>query len=123
MKRTPLALAISLSLMPALSTAQVLEEVIVTAQKMSESLTAAPVAVSVVSGQQISDFSMFQADELSKLVSGMEVRFEGDSNAGVGLRGVGTFQQTSAPARVGTYLDDYYMSNILPSATPAWDDM
>ena len=111
LKRTPLALAISLSLMPALSAAQVLEEVIVTAQKRDETLTAAPVAVAVVSGQQISDFSMFQADELSKLVTGMEVRYEGDSNAGVGLRGVGTFQQQSAPARVGTYLDDYYMAS------------
>jgi iron complex outermembrane receptor protein len=123
MKHTPLALAISLCLSPALVTAQVLEEVIVTAQKKDETLTAAPVAVSVVSGQQISDFSMFQADELSKLVTGMEIRFEGDSNAGVGLRGLGTFQQQSAPSRVGTYLDGYYMASQAGVALGSMFDM
>ena len=111
MKRTPIALAISLSLAPALASAQILEEVIVTAQKKEESLTSAPVAVTAISGQQISDMSIFQADELSKLVTGMEIRFEGDSNTGVGLRGVGTFTQQSAPARVGTYMDDFYMAS------------
>ena len=61
-----------------------LEEVIVTAQKKEETLIEAPVAVSVVSGQDINDLSMFQADELNKLVTGMDVRYEGDSNVGVG---------------------------------------
>ena len=51
MKRTPIALAISLSMLPALASAQMLEEVIVTAQKKEESLTSAPVAVTAVSGQ------------------------------------------------------------------------
>ncbi len=123
MKR-PLATAVlSFAILPALSSAQILEEVIVTAQKKDESLTSAPVAVAVVSGQQISDFSMFQADELSKLVSGMEVRYEGDANAGVGLRGVGTFQQQSAPARVGTYMDDYYIASQAGFALAAMFDM
>ncbi|MFK7976684.1 MAG: hypothetical protein AB8C02_11135, partial [Halioglobus sp.] len=99
MKRIPLALAVSLSLMPAFAQAQMLEEVIVTAQKKEETLTSAPVAVNVVSAQQIEDFSIFQADELNKVITGMDVRYEGDSNVGVGLRGVGTFQQQSAPAR------------------------
>ncbi|MDH4040171.1 MAG: TonB-dependent receptor [Gammaproteobacteria bacterium] len=123
MKRTPLALAISLCLSPALSHAQALEEVIVTAQKMDETLTSAPVAVSVVSGQEITDFAVFQGDELNKLVTGMEVRYEGDSNAGVGLRGVGTFQTQSAPARVGTYMDDYYMASQAGFALASLFDM
>lgn len=111
MKRIPLALAVSVSLMPAFANAQMLEEVIVTAQKKEETLTSAPVAVNVVSAQQIEDFSIFQADELNKVITGMDVRYEGDSNVGVGLRGVGTFQQQSAPARVGVYMDDFYMAS------------
>ncbi len=123
MKRTPIALAISLSMAPALASAQILEEVIVTAQKKEESLTSAPVAVTVISGDQISDMSIFQADELSKLVTGMEIRFEGDSNTGVGLRGVGTFTQQSAPARVGTYMDDFYMASQASFALASIFDM
>ncbi len=123
MKPTPIALAIALASLPSLSAAQVLEEVIVTAQKKAETLTEAPVAVSVVSSQDISDLSIFQADELNKLVTGMEVRYEGDSNTGVGLRGVGSFQQQSAPARVGTYMDDYYMASQAAFALSSMFDL
>lgn len=123
MTRTPLALAISLALLPGISAAQHLEEVIVTAQKKEETLTSAPVAVSIVSGQQIQDLSIFQADELNRLVTGTEIRFEGDSNVGVGLRGVGTFQQQSAPARVGVYMDDYYMASQAAFALGSLFDM
>lgn len=111
MKRTPLALALSLSVLPAFAQAQMLEEVIVTAQKKEETLTSAPVAVSVVSGEQIEDLAVFQADELNRLTTGLEVRYEGDSNVGVGIRGVGTFAQQSAPARVGVYMDNYFLAS------------
>jgi iron complex outermembrane receptor protein len=127
MKHAPLALAISLALVPVVATAQqprmVLEEVIVTAQKREETLTSAPVAVTAVSSQQIQDFSIFQADELNKLVTGMEVRYEGDSNVGVGLRGVGTFQQGSNPSRVGTYMDDFWMASQAGFALASMFDM
>ena len=79
--------------------------------------------MSLVSGQTIDDLSIFQADELNKLVTGMEVRFEGDSRVGVGLRGVGTFQQQSAPARVGVYMDDYYMAAQAAFALGSMFDM
>lgn len=123
MKPTPLALAIALATIPALSAAQVLEEVLVTAQKKEETLTSAPVAVAVVSSQDISDLSIFQGDELGKLVTGMEVRYEGDSNTGVGLRGVGTFSQQSAPARVGVYMDDFYMASQAAVALSSMFDL
>lgn len=127
MKRTPIAAAISLALLPVVAMAQpapmMLEEVIVTAQKKDETLTSAPVAVTAVSGQEIQDFSIFQADELNKLVTGMEVRYEGDSNVGVGLRGVGTFQQGSNPSRVGTYMDDFWMASQAGFALGSMFDM
>ncbi|MEH6583091.1 MAG: TonB-dependent receptor [Halioglobus sp.] len=107
-KRT-LALAVILSASSAqIANAQLmLEEVIVTAQKKAQSLADAPLTVNVVSGEQIQDFDMFQADELSKLTAGVEIRNEGDSNTGVAMRGVGTLTQQAAPPRVGVYLDDW----------------
>lgn len=85
-----------------------LEEVVVTAQRKAESLVDAPLTVNVVSGDEIRSLSMFQADELSKLTAGVEFRYEGDSNGGVAIRGVGTLAQQAAPSRVGIYLDDWY---------------
>jgi iron complex outermembrane receptor protein len=118
-----LAVASALGASQQVSAQGMLEEVVVTAQKKEETLVEAPVAVSVVSGQAIDDLSIFQADELNKLVSGMDVRYEGDSNVGVGLRGVGTFAQQSAPARVGTYLDDFYMASQAAVALASMFDM
>jgi iron complex outermembrane receptor protein len=123
MKRTPLAVAISLALVPVFASAQMLEEVIVTAQKKAENLTEAPVAVSFIGGKELTNFNILQADGLNKLVSGLEVRFEGDSRVGVGVRGVGTFQQQSAPARVGVYMDDFYMSSQAAFALGSMWDM
>ena len=123
-KFSPLSLAVISAMGFSMSAgAQVLEEVVVTAQKKAENLTEAPVAVTLVSAQEISDLSVFQADELNKLVSGMEIRYEGDSRTGVGLRGMGTFQQQSAPARVGTYMDDYYMASQAAFALGSLYDM
>ncbi|NND66595.1 MAG: TonB-dependent receptor [Halioglobus sp.] len=122
MKRSPLALAIAIALAPGMAHA-VLEEVVVTAQKKEENLTEAPVAVSYIGSEQISDLSIFQADELNKILTGTEIRFEGDSQVGVGLRGVGSFQQQSAPARVGVYMDDYYMASQSAFALGSMFDM
>ncbi len=111
-KRALLALAVAAVASPVSIQLQaaMLEEVIVTAQKKDETLTEAPLAVTLVSGEQLDEYSIFQADELNKLIPGMEVRYEGDSRVGVGLRGVGTFQQQTAPARVGVYMDDFFMA-------------
>ena len=122
-KLSVLSLAVVAAMVASNNASAQLEEVIVTAQKRAETLVEAPVAVSVVTAQEINDLSIFQADELSKLVAGMEVRYEGDSNVGVGLRGVGTFAQQSAPARVGVYLDDFYMASQAAVALASMFDM
>jgi iron complex outermembrane receptor protein len=109
-RKTALALGVAL----AAGTSQIaqaqlqLEEVIVTAQRKAESLADAPLTVNVLSGEQIRAFDMFQADELSKLSAGVDIRNEGDSNTGVAVRGVGTLSRQAAPSRVGVYLDDWY---------------
>lgn len=88
----------------------VLEEIVVTAQKREESLTEAPLTVNLLSEDAMRDAAIFQGDELGKLTAGIEIRYEGDSNVGVGIRGIGTFAQQSAPPRVATYLDNYFVA-------------
>ncbi|MGI9293052.1 MAG: TonB-dependent receptor, partial [Pseudomonadales bacterium] len=100
-----------------------LEEVVVTAQKREESLTEAPLTVNLLSGDSMRDAAIFQADELNKLTAGVEIRYEGDSNTGVGIRGVGTFAQQSAPPRVSTYVDDYFIGSQASFAFAAMYDM
>ncbi|MCP4841543.1 MAG: hypothetical protein GY887_07405, partial [Halieaceae bacterium] len=56
------ALVLAIGAAPAYS--QVLEEVVVTAQKKPESLIEAPLAVTVFDAKQLQEFSVFQADEL-----------------------------------------------------------
>ena len=105
------AIALGITLAASISQASYaqlkLEEVVVTAQKKEQSLSEAPLTVNVVSAEQIRDFDIFQADEMSKLTAGIEIRNEGDVNSGVAMRGVGTLTQQAAPPRVGIYLDDW----------------
>lgn len=109
-----IALAVAVPQLAVVASAQdqslVLEEIVVTAQKREESLTEAPLTVNLLSGAAMRDTAVFQGDELNKLTSGIEIRYEGDSNVGVGIRGIGTFAQQSAPPRVSTYLDDYFIA-------------
>jgi iron complex outermembrane recepter protein len=123
MMRKPLAVAVALSVAPMFASAQMLEEVIVTAQKKEETLTSAPVAVAVINADEMNDLAVFQGDDLNKVFTGIEVRFEGDSNVGVGIRGLGTFQQQSAPSRVGVYMDDFYMASQAAFALGSMFDM
>lgn len=85
-----------------------LEEVIVSAQRRPETLAEAPLTVNVITREQIKDFAMFDATDLGKITSGVEVRNEGDSNTGMAIRGVGTLTQQTVPSRVGVYVDDWY---------------
>lgn len=123
MKHKLLACSVALAITPGIGFAQTLEEVVVTAQKKEETLTEAPLAVSLIGGDEIQELSFFQADELNRLVTGLEIRFQGDSAVGVGLRGLGTFQQQSAPSRVGVYLDDYFMASQAAFALSSIFDM
>ncbi len=109
-----LAIAIAASHASVTAVAQepslVLEEIVVTAQRREESLTQAPLTVNLLSEDAMRSAAILQGDELGKLTAGVEIRYEGDSNVGVGIRGIGTFAQQSAPPRVSTYLDNYFVA-------------
>ena len=84
-----------------------LEEVIVTAQKREESLQDVPIAISALTGDQLSKLGIETADDLMKAFPNLIVKPGGAINMGFSIRGVGTdnFHVTAQQA-VGQYLDE-----------------
>lgn len=88
---------------------QVLEEVIVTAQKRSQTLRDVAMTVNVVSAREFDDSMSFDFADISRLVAGLDVR--GDSfDTDIVLRGVGTDLSAPVSPRVTAYLDGAYIN-------------
>ena len=85
--------------------AAVIEEVIVTAQKRSESLQDVPSSISVLGGAQLESLQAAQLTDYAAYVPGFQVDSNGTPGAGqITLRGVAAGSFTSPT--VGTYIDD-----------------
>lgn len=100
-----------------------LEEIVVTAQKRSESLQDVPVAVSAFTNETMNALGVNDASDLVNLTPGLSERQQSGSNKNYFLRGVGTndFHLTSAPA-VGQYFDEVTLTSGF-HATAALFDM
>tara|TARA_R110002072_G_scaffold4508_9_gene31457 strand:+ start:13887 stop:16100 length:2214 start_codon:yes stop_codon:yes gene_type:complete len=88
--------------------AQQLEEVVVTAQKRSESLQDVAISIAVVSGTELAELNKTQIADLSRLVPGFTFS-EGTSDAGrnILIRGIGTNSfSRSVDLSVGTVVDN-----------------
>lgn len=88
--------------------AQQLEEVVVTAQKRSESLQDVAISIAVVSGTELANLNKTQIADLSRLVPGFTFS-EGTSDAGrnIQIRGIGTNSfSRSVDLSVGTVVDN-----------------
>lgn len=83
-------------------------EILVTARRRAESLLEVPIAINVVSGDQIQQDGITRTEDLQFLVPGLSVvSFIGGAN--VSLRGVGTGQNVSGTDEsVGIYLDEIF---------------
>lgn len=73
----------------------VLEEITITAQRRSENLQKAAVALSAVSGDDLLEASVTQPDQLSKLVPALQVQQSGGTGNSIYLRGVGALGTTA----------------------------
>ncbi|EED32869.1 TonB-dependent receptor, plug [gamma proteobacterium NOR5-3] len=83
-----------------------LEEVIITAQKRSESLQDVPVAVSAFTGETMETLGITNASELVAITPGLSVQNQAGSNRNYFLRGVGTSDvHLTAASAVGQYFD------------------
>lgn len=114
------ALAWQLTCLP-LANAQ-LEEVVVTAQKRSESLLDVPIAVTAFSQEALGELGIFNADDLVQFTPGLSMRKQSGSNTTYFLRGVGTndIHLTAAPA-VGQYFDEVTLTSGFHARTALFD--
>ncbi len=100
--------ALHLTLLSATTQAQQLEEVVVTAQKRSESLQDVAISIAVVSGAELAALNKTQIADLTRLVPGFTFS-EGTSDAGrnIQIRGIGTNSfSRSVDLSVGTVVDN-----------------
>jgi iron complex outermembrane receptor protein len=108
----PLALAITLLASHA-SIAQVLEEVIVTAQKKAESLQDTPIAISVFSSDSLEQRQAFGVADIGEYTPNvtMTPSLGSSYNIRMDIRGLGTAEPSLAvDPKVGMYLDGVYIA-------------
>ncbi len=90
----------------------ILEEVVVTAQKRSESLQDVPIAVSAFDAKALKEAGFVDVEDLATQVPNLQISaLWATSNPKIFLRGVGNnnFNQT-AQSKVAVYLDQVYLS-------------
>ena len=92
-----------------------LEEVVVTARKREVSLQQAPVAISVVSGEDFDKSNVVRLDNFNGYVPGLVVAKNDGAGRVVTIRGVGweTAQNLTTQPSVLTYIDGIYLANPL----------
>jgi len=99
-----LAMAVSA---PALSQALTLEEIIVTATKRAEGLQEVPIAISVMSGQEMSAKGLTKMEDLSMYMPNVHVA-EASAGTQMFIRGIGSGVNYGFEQSVGTFVDGVY---------------
>ncbi|MDO8862928.1 TonB-dependent receptor [Haliea sp. E1-2-M8] len=87
-----------------------LEEVVVTAQKRTESLTDVPISIAVMSSEAIVKTGVRQMREVAEFIPNMSISGGNDSTTAVRIRGVGAnTRNIGFDTRAGVYVDGVYM--------------
>ncbi|KZX60695.1 hypothetical protein A3709_01125 [Halioglobus sp. HI00S01] len=119
-------LAASIAAVPALALtgnamAQgMLEEVIVTAQKRSESLSDVPISVNVVGGEQISNGGITNLNDLADWVPNLSMNQTG-LGTNVTIRGISSGINPAFEQSVGMYVDDVFYGRPQLARVPYLD--
>jgi len=102
---------------------QVLDEIIVTAQRHEVSLQDAALAVSVLSGEDFDNSNINRLDNFNAYVPGLTIAKNDGAGRVVSIRGVGweTAQNLSTQPSVLMYVDGVYMANPLSMGTDLGD--
>ena len=114
-------LAIALAPLPTLSQ-PMLEEVIVTAQKRSESLQDVPISVSAMSGQKIEDVGITNLEEVTLYIPNVNIN-QGQAQPNLFIRGVGSGTNAGFEQSVGMYIDGVYSGRGALAAVPLTMDL
>ncbi|MEM1154595.1 MAG: TonB-dependent receptor, partial [Pseudomonadota bacterium] len=103
------------------SYAQTLEEVVVTAQKRSESAQDVPISISVLSGNQIANMGAINLEGLSDSIPNVDIA-DSPGTTRVVIRGLGTGTGNSGfEQSVGMYVDGIYASRAALFQSPFLD--
>jgi len=102
------------------ASAQQLEEVVVTAQKRTESLQDVPISVTAISGDLIQDASIRSFSELSAYVPNFSVA-ENPVNTIITMRGISIGANQSFEQSVGLFLDGVYLGRSRQSRIGLFD--
>ncbi|MEM9388674.1 MAG: TonB-dependent receptor [Pseudomonadota bacterium] len=91
-----------------------LEEVLVTAQKREQSIQDVGIAVSALSGDQIRQLGLGNAQQITALAPGVgTVQPNGEANYAIAIRGVANSDfTTNVESPVAIYLDEVYVSQM-----------
>ena len=96
-----------------------LEEITVTARKVSENLQDTPIAISAFSGASLENRQVFSTDKLTQLVPNLQFATNAplagnNSSSQVFIRGIGQTDPTSTvDPGVGLYIDDVYIGTAV----------
>lgn len=106
-KHAPLMVLFALMMNQSIAYGQI-EEIIVTAQKRSESLQDVPVSVSVVSGEQVENWGIADMEDLSLFVPNFEIN-SASILPNLYMRGLGSGATHSIEQSVGRFVDGVYI--------------
>jgi len=106
-------LAVALAGIPAVSWSQVLEEIIVSAQKREENLQDIPISVTALSGEQVQALGINDFTEITQQIPGLQLSAWSPNLTIFSLRGVSQNNfQDHLEAPVAVYVDDAYLGSL-----------
>ncbi|MBL4827221.1 MAG: TonB-dependent receptor [Spongiibacteraceae bacterium] len=99
-----------------------LEEVMVTAQKRTESLQDVPVTVQAFSGDQLKSFGISQVSDITKLSPNLNIVAQNAMSQHIVIRGVGSNEFFgNGASSVGSYMDEVTMNSSYMSTLGLFD--
>lgn len=115
--------ALALAMVPNLALSQgMLEEVLVTAQKRTESLQDVPISVAAMSGEKIEQQGILDLGELTLYVPNVNIN-QGQAQPNIFIRGVGSGTNAGFEQSVGLYVDGVYSGRGALAAVPLTMDL
>ena len=115
--------ALALALAPvAVMSQPMLEEVVVTAQKRTESLQDVPISVAAMSGEKINDQGITNLEELTLYIPNVNIN-QGQAQPNLYIRGIGSGTNVGFEQSVGMYIDGVYSGRGALAAVPLTMDL
>jgi iron complex outermembrane recepter protein len=107
---------------PGFTRAQVLEEIIVTAQKREESLQEVPMAIQAFSAEEIRTLRVTRASDITKLAPNLNLSTQNTASRQINIRGVGTSDFFgNSTGSVAITMDEITMSSSYLSSLGLYD--